>query len=1316
MIRIIKAAGTLLALSALFITTALASDYPLGGLSDPAGELDALLESCKENPTPEQMTTVAYLLHIYRGDDQQARSFFEKALTVQPENPWARYGLCILDEIEGRFDELLSQSLSICENSPSHPSALLALLNVRGLFGEIPGYNERVKRVLQPILAERRSGCVQFEEICREILSAVCQSEGDADGFNDLIRGGGYPVEWRIVGPFGEYPNLAFLSKWQPERDRALKPRYKDATRELRRREYSSPNGFFQPYWARRGVYYAETILGSASQSEVILRVSFPFPVAVFLNRRCVYSKDAVRNYTPLVEYVALSLSPGDNRLLMKCLVGGWALRGDACFKGLRQRCQSSAQNLAPSIQILSPPPGSPPLLADAATHAGQSAQQPVHSPWQSPSLAYFSKVLEANRADPFALACCGMLKGAAGDVQEAKRFLLSSEKSAPSWAYLKYVLGAALASDTSLPDQLRRSEAKARFQAALDSVRVFPLSLYELALLDITEQKELEAIDKLNECIARSPRFFPFHERLYRVYQKKEWGPEQRKQLEAMLALELESCESYHIAADFYRRTNQHEKLEGVIERVHRRHIHSEYLARHLRETGQDALALPEYAKLKSAQPRQQTIRTALVELYEQSGRWMDAERELKEALQIYPDDLSFWKMLAELKGYTGKESSERQIWRRVLRENFVEKDARKALRAYGEKDLLDEYEIPSLRFAQDPSVRDKYAGISSAILIDQTVEEIYPDGSGRQKIHQLILLNDKKAIDAWGELDVRGEDLLELRTIKKDGSILEPEPPGESKSTFSMAGLQNGDLIEYKYITTTTPRPDQPPRYLGDRFFFQNIETPMQLSQYVVIVPSDMRLTYEERNNPPPLSVIPKKDKKVYRWEARDVPAVPREPNVASENEFLPFVRVAVNFDEDSEFLHFQDHNISVTKISDEVKDVTARVLADCPDDSDSRARAVYAFVNREIRGEGGGAYLAKSPGETLADRRGDRLALARAMLEVAGVPTRMLVVRGKLEHASKVFPESFNSGLLALQDETGRYIRFLDFSSRYVPYGYIRSTLQDGTAVPLQDFTVADFGVGEAHSINFLREQLTIPGFSRDDNCEKRTLQATVGRDGSVEGTQVHQYTGDRAAVLRTGLLEAEEYQIKEFIERTANASFRAASLLSHKINNVSDAEKPLSLEYAFKAPAFGRISGKEMILDQLVPASRLGAILASLESRVTPLQIDADFNLSFDGELKLPRGASVVALPSATDLETAFGHYRLGFAVEAASSRFPTPTRQDAASTTLTEGNTAVHIVFDMYLKAQKVLPADYPKFAEFCRGIDSAERAEVRVQP
>jgi hypothetical protein len=259
--------------------------------------------------------------------------------------------------------------------------------------------------------------------------------------------------------------------------------------------------------------------------------------------------------------------------------------------------------------------------------------------------------------------------------------------------------------------------------------------------------------------------------------------------------------------------------------------------------------------------------------------------------------------------------------------------------------------------------------------------------------------------------------------------------------------------------------------------------------------------------------------------------------------------------------------------------------------------------------------------------------------------------------------------------------------------VPYGYIRATLQNGTAVPLQDFAAADFGVGEAHSINFLREQLTIPGFSRDDNCEKRTLQATIGGDGSVEGTQVHQYAGDRAAVLRTGLLEAEEYQIKEFIARMANASFRAASVASHKTNNLSDAEKPLSVEYAFKAPAFGRISGNEMVLDQLVPASRLGAVLASLETRATPLQIDADFNLSFEGELKLPPGARVVALPSATDLETAFGHYHLRF----------------------TEGENAVHIVFDMYLKAQKVLPADYPKLAEFCRGIDTAERAEVRVR-
>jgi len=1296
MMRIERNTVLLFAAVALFFPAALAADYyPLRGLSNPADELEAFAEKCRGNPTPELLTTTGWLLHLYGADrrhNQNARQLFEKALESQPENVWARYGLCVIDEIKGDFDGVLSNSLLLCESAPSHPLALLAVLNLRDLFGKVGDFNRRVETVLRTLLAEKRSASIQFDEMCREILSAIARSRGDADELKGLVRERGYITDWRIIGPFGEFPHLSFLSKWKPESDRVLYSQYKVGERVLKPKRYSPEYGRLHPPWIKRGVYYAEAFLRSPSTQEVILRIPSYFPVELFLNNDCVYSKDTIRNYRPATEYVKVRLSPGYNRLLLKFPVGGWALSTYVFYKNIRFGCATSESAMYPAVQAFQYPYGDATFSVSASRHRWRAAEEVQHSEYQPSALTYFSGLLSENPNDPLALGICGVLKSVQGDVQRAKGFLLAALKHVPSHSYFNYVLGVMVGSDLSLPTQIRRSEARARFRSALTEAGVFPLALYQAAVLDIQDDKHLEAIDKLNQCIAQSPRFLSWHDRLYGLFEEKKWHDEQRQQLDRILGLGLESCRPYHLAEGYYRSTKQYDMLAEIIEKLQRTHVHPDFLARHSLQTGMDAKAIDEYLKLKTVQPRKESTRRSLVRLYERNKRWVEAEKELREALKLFPKSVWFWKELAQLKGYTGRWRAEEQTWKRVLRQDPVDRDARRALQPYGQKDMLDEFDIPSWPYIHDESIREKYAGVSSAIIIDQVVEEVYSNCSSRQKTHQLILLNDRKAIDQWGELDIPDSELLELRTIKKDGIVVEPERPGGGKATISMGGLQEGDFIEYKYITNTAVFGERPRRFLGQRFFFQSVEFPMELSQYVIIVPENMKLEREQLQFSERPSVLRKRGRKVYKWEARDVPAIPREPLAAPDTEFLPFVRVGVNYDQDAEILRYQDQNVAMIRMTDEIRETTANVLATCPDDVESRVRTIYSFVNEEVRGRGGSAYLSRSATETLADRRGDRVSLAKAMLDAAGIESRMLVVRGELAHASKVFPGSFTSALLAIRDTNGSYTRFLDFSGRYLPFGYISSVLQGGTAIPLQDFCSSDFGLGQKKK-KLYGSLLTIPRLPVADNCEQRALTASVLRDGSIEGTQVHEYVGDGGAALRASMITAEAYQIQDFAERMASASFRAAALTSHKVHNLSEPEKPLLIEYGFRAPNFARVVGEKMLLDQWLPLLRLGARFASLEVRKSPLQISRDFNSQFRAVIKVPSGSEVEAVPSPLNLESDFGFYHLRVGKQ---------------------GN-SIQIENDFHLKAQRVSPEDYPRFVDFCRMIDAAERKEIRIR-
>ncbi len=1297
--------------------------YPFRGLDDPTGRLEALAEQCKQNPTPELLTTTGWLFHIYGADqrhNQKARQLFETALDSEPENAWARYGLCLVDEIKGDFDSVLSNSLILCESSPAHPLGLLALLNVRSLFGQLAHFNEPVETALRTLLEENRSGSVQFDEICREILSAISRGKGDAEEVMRLVGEGGYVTEWRIVGPFGEFPNLSFLSKWQPESDRALNSRYRNDDRVLKSRHYSSEYGWLRPRWLKRGVYYAEVFLRSRSSKEVVLRISSRSAVELFLNNHRIYTKDTIRSYPPITEYVKASLSPGYNRLLLKFLVGGQSLYTNVSYKSLRYGCiMPELATMSPSVQILRCPHGAAAFSLSASPHRWQGVKRVEHSEYEPSALSYFSALSRENPNDPLAPGLCGILKSVQGDARSARRSLLAAVKRVPSYCYFNYVLGVVVGNDPALPGQIRQSEAGARFRSALAAAGTFPRALYHTALLDMQQDKDLDAIEKLNRCVAQSPALLSWHESLYRLYQRKGWQNEQRRELDTILSLGVESCRPYHLAEGYYRSTKQYDKLAETIENLQRTHLHPEFLARHCYQTGRDSEAIAEYLKLKAAQPEKESIHRSLISLYERNGRWVQAERELKDTLKLFPKDLSFWKRLARLKGYTGHRWTERRLWNRVLRQDPVDADARGALRTYGQKDMLDELDIPSSSYIHDESLREKYAGVSSAIIIDQAVEEIYPNCSSRQKTHQLILLNDKKAIDKWGELNVPDDELLQLRTIKRDGTVVEPERPPGSKGTISMSGLQEGDFIEYEYITTTSVFRDSPRRFLGQRFFFQSVELPMEISQYVLIAPENMRLDFEQVSSAPHPSVIRRGRKKIYKWEARGVPAVPNEPLAAPDTEFLPFVRVGVSYDEDAEILRYQDHNVAMTKTTDEIREITAAVLSDCSPDAESRARAIYSFVNKEVRGAGGSSYLTRSASETLADKRGDRLSLAKAMLDIAGVESRMLVVRGKLAHVSKVFPGSFSSALLAIRGSDGRYTHFLDFSSRYFPFGYINSVSQGGSAIPLQDFSSSDFGLGERKKKFFSsngvqrpvkvqyrwqgvrdsnnherrRNLLTLPSLPSVNNCEQRSLNASIARDGSIEGTQAHEYTGDGGAALRNSMVTAQAYEITHFIETMANASFRAAALTDHKVVNLSDSEKPLLVEYGFRAPKFARVVGKEMVLDQWLPLLRFGARFASLEARKSPLQISGDSSLRFQAVLKLPSGAKAGTIPSPVGLESDFGFYHLRVA----------------------ELDGAIRVEADSHLKAQRILPQDYPRFVDFCRAVDAAERKELRIR-
>ena len=137
-------------------------------------------------------------------------------------------------------------------------------------------------------------------------------------------------------------------------------------------------------------------------------------------------------------------------------------------------------------------------------------------------------------------------------------------------------------------------------------------------------------------------------------------------------------------------------------------------------------------------------------------------------------------------------------------------------------------------------------------------------------------------------------GAQLLALRTIKADGTVLEPENI-EGKDTISLPGVQVGDYVEVEYLLAESAaraprsRASPPPPSTS-----RSPTCRTTWSTYTVVAPkgTGMRVDAHGMKVPPPET---KGDVEVFSYEARQVPPfIPEPDSPPSANEYLPFVMV--------------------------------------------------------------------------------------------------------------------------------------------------------------------------------------------------------------------------------------------------------------------------------------------------------------------------------------------------------------------------------------------------------------------------------------
>ena len=429
--------------------------------------------------------------------------------------------------------------------------------------------------------------------------------------------------------------------------------------------------------------------------------------------------------------------------------------------------------------------------------------------------------------------------------------------------------------------------------------------------------------------------------------------------------------------------------------------------IAEHARSRGRLDEAIATYERLVKRDPAHVPSANNLVGLYVAAQRYDDAIQMLEELRTLWPRNTELAVRLADALDYAGKPARALAVREQALAIDGGNLGLRRAVhRAKTGRELLHDYAVDGREAIRRYEASAASEDGSSAYVLDSAAVQVFPDGSMVDRIHSIQRATSQDGVSDIGEVKVpEGAEVLVLRTIKKDGTVLEPETI-EHKDTLSMPGIEVGDYVEFEYLQAHPSRGPSQPGFTASSFYFQIGNVPNAWATYTVVAPKDMKLVIEARN----MSAAAPKivgDQQVFHHEARNVPPWISEPDAPpSANEYLPHVTVGAGATGNDGLVSlYADAFHGRGRLTWEVE-AFARKAAQGKQGR-AAVEAVYTAVMEQLPGRDAG--LSSSAAQSVALSRGSRLWTMKTALEAIGLPTRIAAVRTfSTDAGEKVLPD--------------------------------------------------------------------------------------------------------------------------------------------------------------------------------------------------------------------------------------------------------------------------------------------------------------------
>ena len=345
---------------------------------------------------------------------------------------------------------------------------------------------------------------------------------------------------------------------------------------------------------------------------------------------------------------------------------------------------------------------------------------------------------------------------------------------------------------------------------------------------------------------------------------------------------------------------------------------------AEHLKSRGDVPGAIARFERLLSDDESHVPTVTVLAALYLSQRRFDDAVKLIDRTRLVWPRSAALLKILGDVQERAGRPKEALEARDAALAIDGADLSLRRIVeRARTGKELLADQAISTDEALKAYQAAPGDEDAPGAYVLDAAAVRVYPDGSMIDRIHIIQKALDQSGLQDLAEVEVpQGAYILKMRTIKADGSILEPESI-EGKDTISLPGVQPGDFVEYEYLMAHPTRGPAQPGFVASSFYFQIARQPNNWSTYKVFAPkgSGMKVDAHNMDSPPPRVVG---DEEAYIHEERRVaPYIPEPNGPPSGNEWLPFVSVgAGQTGNDGVVTAYADSFIDLGQVTLEVK----------------------------------------------------------------------------------------------------------------------------------------------------------------------------------------------------------------------------------------------------------------------------------------------------------------------------------------------------------------------------------------------------------